>query len=46
MSGQTPEILDKVADLVLAYRPVEKEKEPRKRKSRAKPKKKARKAKR
>lgn len=46
MSGQTPEILDKVVDLVLAYRPVEKEKEPRKRKSRAKPKKKARKPKR
>ena len=41
-----PEILDKAADLVLAYRPAEKAKEPHKRKSRAKPKKKARKAKR
>jgi len=46
MSGQTPEILDRVVDVVLAYRPVEKEKEPRKRKSRARPKKKTRKAKR
>lgn len=46
MSGQTPEILDRMADLVLDYRPVEKEKEPYKRKSRAKPKKKARKPKR
>ena len=44
--SQTPEILDKVVDLVLGYRPVEKAKEPHKRKSRAKPKKKARKAKR
>lgn len=42
MSGAPP-ILDKVADLVLGYRPEAKVKEPHKRKSRAKPKKKARK---
>lgn len=46
MSAKPPEILDRMADLVLAYRPEEKVKEPHKRKSRAKPKRKARKPKR
>ena len=41
--SRTPEILDGVADIVLAYRPEAKVKEPHTRKSRAKPKRKARK---
>ena len=40
MSAKPPEILDKMTDLVLSYRPNERKPKPRKRKSRPKPKKK------